>query len=69
MNVNDLTTAQLKTIVEFREGFPDVVIWPSERFGVVLLRTISAGIERVSYLSRDGSTAPETAAQEEEPHE
>lgn len=57
MNVNDLTTAQLETIVRFRHEFPDVVIWPSGEYGTVLLHTMSAGQERVSRLHGDGLTS------------
>lgn len=54
MNINDLSTAQIKAIVQFREEFADVQVWPSGDFGVVLVKTNSAGVEAVSRLARDG---------------
>jgi hypothetical protein len=58
VNVNDLSTAQLETIVRFRREFADVTVWPSAEFGIVLLHTNSAGIERVSRVFRNGHTDP-----------
>jgi hypothetical protein len=55
MNTNDLSTEQLRTIVRFRDEFPDVKVWPSGEYGVVWLHTSSAGVERVSRLHRDGT--------------
>lgn len=57
MNANDLSTEQIRTLLRFRDYFPDVKLWPSGEYGVALLHTSSAGIERVSRLHRDGTTS------------
>lgn len=54
MNINDLTTAQIETILRFRHEFPDVKVWPSGEFGVVLVQTQSAGEYRVGRVDLDG---------------